>query len=338
MKIRKMGRTGLKVSKYCLGTMTFGPEGWGCDEATAKKIFDKFADAGGNFVDTANIYGLGLSEEITGRIIKEKRQQVVLATKCVAPMGNGPNDMGGSRKHILDSIDASLKRLGTDYVDLYQVHGFDTTTPIDETMRALDDCVRAGKVRYLGCSNYAAWQIAKSNAIAKEMGGARFDCSQPQYSLICRGIEYEHLPYCREEGIGVIPWSPLGGGILTGKVRRGRQAPDGTRAALGPSVQALLTEKNYEIAEAVAGVAERLGKTSSQIALAWTADRRGITSPIFGARTMEQIDDNLGAADVELDEESKTLLKEVSALPSIYPYNQGARRREIKKAMNLEDV
>lgn len=336
MKNRKLGRTGLKVSKFCLGAMTFGPKEWGCDEATAQRIFDRFFDAGGNFIDTANIYGLGLSEEITGRIIKEKRQQTVLATKCVAPMGRGPNDMGGSRKHILDAIDDSLRRLKTDYVDLYQVHGFDSTTPIDETMRALDDCVRAGKVRYIGCSNYTAWQMAKSNAIAASMNGARFDCSQPQYSLICRGIEYEHLPYCREEGIGVLPWSPLGGGVLTGKVRRDQPAPDGSRAALGPSVQALLTEKNYEIAETVARVADRLGKTSSQIALAWTADRRGVTSPIFGARTMEQIEDNLGAATVEFDEESRNTLNEVSAPPKLYPYDRGAREREIRATLNLE--
>ncbi len=337
MKIRAMGRTGLKVSKYCLGTMTFGPKEWGCDEATAQRILDEFVGAGGNFVDTANIYGLGLSEEITGRIIKDKRKQIVLATKCVAPMGRGPNDMGASRKHILDSIDDSLRRLGTDYVDLYQVHGFDSITPIEETMRALDDCVRSGKVRYIGCSNYTAWQIAKSNAIAREMGGARFDCSQPEYSLISRGIEYEHTPFCRNEGIGVIPYSPLGGGILTGKVRRDQAAPDGSRAAMGPSVKALLTDKNYEIAETLIRVAKRMDKTPSQVALAWTAEQKGITSPIIGARTVDQIRDNLGALDVEFDDDARQELHDVSALPAIYPYNREARVREIRAMMNLED-
>ena len=226
MKIRKLGRTGLKVSNLCLGAMTFGNSDWGCDEGTSRKLVDRFLDAGGNFIDTADVYSSGVSEEITGRAIAEKRQQVILATKVAGPMGGSPNDLGLSRKHILDGIDASLRRLGTDYIDVYQVHAYDPTSPLDETLRALDDCVRAGKVRYTGCSNYSAWQLMKATALARELGTARYDCLQPQYSLVCRYIEREHLPLCREEGIGVIPWSPLAGGLLTGKIRTQRNRND----------------------------------------------------------------------------------------------------------------
>ena len=235
MKLRKLGRTGLKVSNLCLGTMTFGNAAWGCDEPTSARIVARFLDAGGNFVDTADVYSTGVSEEITGRAIRNKRSQVILATKVAGPMGTTANDLGLSRKHILDAIDASLRRLGTDYLDLYQVHAYDPTTPLDETLRALDDCVRSGKVRYLGCSNFSAWQLMKATALARELGTARFDCLQPQYSLVCRSIEREHIPLCLEEGIGVIPWSPLGGGLLTGKFRKGGAAPEGSRAAVDPT-------------------------------------------------------------------------------------------------------
>ena len=207
MRIRKLGRTGLKVSNLCLGAMTFGHQQWGCDEPTSKAIVDRFVEAGGNFIDTADVYVGGVSEEITGRAIRDKRQSLVLATKVAGPMGGGPNDLGLSRKHILDAVEASLRRLGTDYIDLYQVHAYDPTTPLDETLRALDDCVRAGKVRYTGCSNYSAWQLMKANALARELGTARFDCLQPQYSLVCRSIEREHVPLCIEEGIGILPLS-----------------------------------------------------------------------------------------------------------------------------------
>ncbi len=337
MRMRKLGRTGLKVSNLCLGTMTFGNTQWGCDEATARKIVDRFLDAGGNFVDTADVYSAGASEEITGRAIREKRGQVVLATKVAGPMGSGPNDLGVSRKHILDAVEGSLRRLGTDYIDLYQVHAYDPTTPLDETVRALDDCVRRGLVRYVGCSNYSAWQLMKAVGLAGELGAARFDCLQPQYSLVCRYIEREHLPLCIEEGIGVIPWSPLGGGLLTGKVRRGSELPAGTRAAVDPMNRARFTsERNVEIAETVIGVAEGLGKTPSQVALAWVMRQPGVTSPIFGARTLEQLEDNLGAADLQLDAEIGKRLDEASALPLVYPYDFHERVRGMAGAMNLE--
>lgn len=338
MKNRRLGRTGLKVSKLCLGAMTFGAPEWGCDEATAKAIVDRFVDAGGSFIDTADVYSNGVSEEITGRLIGDKRQQIVLATKVAAPMGTGPNDVGLSRRHILDAVDASLRRLGTDYIDLYQVHGYDPTTPLDETLTALNDCVRAGKVRYLGCSNYSAWHIAKANALAKELGLARYDCLQPQYSLICRHIEREHLPLCREEGIGVIPWSPLGGGVLTGKVSRDQAPPEGSRAAMNPLVASILHDQTFDTVDAVVSVAQELGKTPSQVALAWAATQPGVTSPIFGARTLEQLEDNLGAADVVFEASQLQRLDEVSALPPAYPYDMQARTRELLAGLNLDET
>jgi aryl-alcohol dehydrogenase-like predicted oxidoreductase len=321
MKYRKLGRTGLKVSSLCLGTMTFGNTQWGCDEQTSTTIIDRFLGDGGNFIDTADVYNDGISEQITGRAIKEKRQQVILATKVAGPMGQGINDLGLSRKHILDSIDASLTRLGTDYVDLYQVHAFDPTTPLDETLRALDDCVRSGKVRYIGCSNYSAWQVMKANALAKEMGTARFDCLQPQYSLICRYIEREHIPLCVEEGIGVIPWSPLGGGMLTGKIRRGEVAPKGSRAAGDVNNLRYSSEHNLMVVEALLETAAANGISPSQLALAWCMQQPGVTSPIFGARNMEQLESNLAVADIELDESELGRLMEVSAPALIYPYD-----------------
>ncbi len=335
MKIRKLGRTGLKVSNLCLGAMTFGNKEWGCDEPTSKAIIHRFLDAGGNFVDTADVYSNGVSEEITGRAIKGKRQQVVLATKVAGPMGAGPNDLGLSRRHVLEGVDASLRRLGTDWIDLYQVHAYDPTTPLDETLRALDDCVRTGRVRYVGCSNYSAWQLMKATALARELGTARFDALQPQYSLACRTIEREHLPLCREEGIGVIPWSPLAGGLLTGKVRKGK-VNEGTRASIDPNWSRFRTEKNFEIAESVVRVAQSLGKTPSQVALAWVMSQPGITSPIFGARTLEQLEDNLGAVQVLLDEEARKRLEEVSALELVYPYDFHERVRAMTSQLVAE--
>jgi aryl-alcohol dehydrogenase-like predicted oxidoreductase len=337
MRIRKLGRTGLKVSNLCLGAMTFGNQQWGSDESTSKVIVDRFLEAGGNFIDTADIYSTGVSEEITGRAIRDKRQSLVLATKVAGPMGGGPNDLGLSCKHILDAVEASLRRLGTDYIDLYQVHAYDPTTPLDETLRALDDCVRSGKVRYTGCSNYSAWQLMKANALARELGTARFDCLQPQYSLVCRSIEREHLPLCIEEGIGVIPWSPLAGGLLTGKMGRGQAPPEGTRASVDTMNQERFSsEKNLEIAEIVAQVARAMGKTSSQVALAWVMRQPGITSPIFGARTLDQLEDNLGAAELALDEEAVKCLEEVSQLDLVYPYDFHVRVREMMGEQRLE--
>jgi len=336
MKLRKLGRTGLKVSNLCLGAMTFGNAQWGCDEGTSRKIVDRFLDAGGNFIDTADVYSNGVSEEITGRALRDRRHQVVLATKVAGPMGSGPNDLGLSRRHVLDAVDASLRRLGTDFIDLYQVHAYDPTTPLDETLRALDDCVRAGKVRYVGCSNYSAWQLMKANALARELGTSRYDSLQPQYSLVCRHIEREHLPLCREEGIGIVPWSPLGGGLLTGKMRKGAAPPSGSRAAVDPNNrERFAAARNLEIAEVVIGVAKRIGRTPSQVALAWVIQQPGVSSPIFGARTLEQLEDNLGAADLVLDAEALRVLDTASALELVYPYDFHVRVRGMMAAQGF---
>ncbi|MAZ45317.1 MAG: aldo/keto reductase [Gammaproteobacteria bacterium] len=320
MEIRRLGRTGLKVSKLCLGAMTFGNKDWGCDEKTSHQIVKEFLDAGGNFIDTADGYAAGVSEEITGRAIAKQRQSVVLATKVFAPMGAGPNDKGLSRKHILDAVDGSLRRLGTDYIDLYQVHGFDEQTPIDETLRALDDCVRSGRVRYIGCSNHFAWQLMKAIALSKELGVARYDCLQPQYSLVARAIEREIIPLCIDQGVGLIPYSPLAGGILTGKIRRGESPPKGTRADVNPFGGNFYTEeRKLNIAEEVANIAQDVGATPSAVALSWCTNQPGITSPIFGARSIEQLKDNLASVQLTLDEETNQRLESASAIPVEYP-------------------
>src|ERR1035441_5324748 len=234
MRIRLLGRTGLKVSEICLGTMTFGgvPGGQrvpGADEKESLAILNAYLDQGGNFIDTADGYADGRSEEILGRGLKGRRDGVVLATKVFFPAGSGSNHKGLSRKHILEGIEASLRRLQTEYIDLYQVHCFDSRTPLEETLSALDSLVKQGNVRYLGCSNFGAWQIAKALGISELHHYARFDCLQPQYSLACRSIEREILPLCRAEGLGVIAWSPLGGGFLSGKYRSGDAPPDASR-------------------------------------------------------------------------------------------------------------
>ncbi len=336
MKYRKLGRTGLKVSHLCLGTMTFGNKQWGCDETMAHAIIDRFLGDGGNFIDTADVYNDGVAEQITGHAIKEKRHQVILATKVAGPMGPGINDLGLSRKHIMDSIDASLQRLGTDYVDLYQVHAYDPTTPLDETLRALDDCVRAGKVRYIGCSNYSAWQLMKANGLAREMGTARFDCLQPQYSLICRYIEREHLPLCLEEGIGVIPWSPLGGGMLTGKIKPDEKAPQGSRAAGDINNPRYSSKHNLAVVAALLEAADALKVLPAQLALAWCMNQPGVTSPIFGARTMEQLESNLAAADLELNADDLGNLLDVSAPALIYPYDFHVQVKTIMEQFGLD--
>ena len=323
MEYRKLGRTGLMVSELCLGTMTFGNE---ADEQTSKSVTDRFVEAGGNFVDTANVYSRGISEEITGRVIRDYREDVVLATKFRFPMGEGPNDSGASRKHIISACEASLRRLDTDYIDLYQIHCWDNSSPIEETLSALDDLVRAGKVRYIGCSNFTGWQIEKSVRVSEREGLARFDCLQPQYSLVVRDIEHEVLPASREEGLGVIPWSPLAGGFLTGKYSREDAPPENTRmASWGDTWKRHATPKKFNIVDRVCEIANSRGKEPAQIALSWVKDRPGVTSPILGARNVEQLDKNLGVIGWSLEERELNLLEEVSTLSYAYPYNMIAR-------------
>lgn len=321
MELRPLGRTGISVSELCLGAMTFGRE---ADEATSRKMVDRFVDAGGNFVDTANVYSDGVSEEITGRALAGKREQVVLATKVRFKAGPGPNDVGLSRRHIRLAVENSLRRLGTDWIDLYQVHCWDNRAPLDETLSTLNDLVHEGKVCYLGASNYTAWQLAKSLGIAEGKRWTPFVSLQPEYSLITRDIERELLPLCRAENLAVLPWSPLAGGILTGKYRKDAALPEGTRG--GDTEEPItftykLDDRAWAIVEAVRKVAEETGKTAAQVALNWITNRPGVTSPIIGARNLEQLDDNLAAVGWRLDEEHWKALTWASAFPRGYPYD-----------------
>jgi aryl-alcohol dehydrogenase-like predicted oxidoreductase len=321
MELRPLGRTGIQVSELCLGAMTFGRE---ADEATSRRMVDRFLDAGGNFIDTADVYSEGLSEEITGRTIAARRDEIVLATKVRFATGPGPNDVGLSRRHIRLGIEASLRRLGTDWIDLYQVHCWDERTPLEETLSTLDDLVREGKVRYLGASNFAAWHLATALGLSARREWERFSSLQPEYSLITRDIERELLPLCRAEGLGVLPWSPLAGGILTGKYRRGEDLPTGTRG--GDADEPItftyrLDDRAWRIVDAVGKVAADLGKTSAQVALNWVVNQAGVTAPIIGARNLDQLEDNLAAVDFELDEQQRIALFWASAFPRGYPYD-----------------
>lgn len=331
MQYRRIGGTGLKVSELCLGCMTFGRES---SEDESNRIIDRFVEVGGNFLDTANVYAAGASEEIVGRALKHhRRDQVVLATKVRFNanlfMGKpvGPNEIGLSRAHIMSEVNNSLRRLQTDYIDLYQVHSWDFETPIEETMRALDDLVRAGKVRYLGASNFTAWQLMKSLWVSDKHALSRFDCLQPQYSLICRDVEREILPLCRSEKVGVIPWSPLGGGFLTGKYRSGQKPPEDARLTKMDIWNRLTNERNYRTLEAVEQIARERGRSISQVALAWVNQQPGISSVIYGARTVAQNDDNLGAIGFKLEKEELEALDKASALPiaTEYPFAMQAR-------------
>ena len=323
MQYRRLGSTGLMVSELCLGCMTFGRE---LDEVGSREIINRFLEAGGNFIDTADVYESGLSEEITGRAIKGgRRDEVVLGTKVRFPMGEGRNDVGLSRKHVISGCEASLRRLGTDYIDLYQVHLWDAVTPLEETLSALTDLVREGKVRYIGVSNFTGWQLMKSLYVSELKGFERFVSLQPQYSLVERNIEREVLPVCLEEGLGVIPWGPLGGGFLSGKYRRGENPPEDTRIAGAPdeyeeSWAKRNVERNWRTLDVVGEISEETGRSYAQIALNWLLRQEGITAPIIGARRLDQLEDNLRAAGWELSLEQVGRLSEASAIDDVYPY------------------
>ncbi|MCQ6560171.1 aldo/keto reductase [Paenibacillus mendelii] len=317
MQYRLLGRSGLAVSELCLGTMTFGNT---TNEADSIEMMNRFMEKGGNFLDTADVYVSGRSEEIVGKAIKNRRSEVVLATKVRMNTADHPNGAGISRKHIMDGIDASLKRLQTDYIDLYQVHVWDHATPIEETLRTLDDLVTSGKVRYIGCSNFFAWQLMKSLACSDANRYVRFISIQPQYSLVSREMDREMMSLCAEENVGIIPWAPLGGGFLTGRYTREEPTEGRLTSKVGESSWALRnTEKNFAVLDAVSDSARQLDKTPSQIALRWLLQRQGITSPIFGARTLEQFEDNMGAIGWSMPQELWDGLDEVSSLPSEYP-------------------
>jgi len=309
MKTVRMGRTGLRVSEICLGTMTFGYQ---CDEKTSFAIMNKAAEHGVNFIDTADVYPVppsvetaGRTEEIVGRWLKGQRDRYVLATKCRMKVGSGPNDEGLSRRHIIQAVDDSLRRLQTNYIDLYQPHAFDAETPIEETLRALDDLVRQGKICYLGCSNYSAWQVALALGVSAAHDWARFDCVQPRYNLLFRDIEAELLPLCRDQGVGVIAYNPLAGGFLTGKYQSLEPPPEKTRFSLGKTGD-LYRERYWQQAqlEAVQQLQQYFqprGKALIQVAIAWVLAQPGITSAIVGASKPDQLDGSLGAVNLTLD-------------------------------------
>lgn len=324
MDYRHVGRTGLKVSELCVGTQTFG---WGADEVAAFAMADQFVEAGGNFFDTSNTYNEGLSETILGSWLKSRgnRSRLVIATKVFFPAGDGPNDTGLSRKHIFEQIDASLRRLQTDYVDIYQTHCWDASTPIAETFEAMNDLVRAGKVRYLGASNFTPSQLVRVNMLCQQRCWSRIDCLQPEYSLLVRSTEWELLPVCREDGIGVIAWSPLAGGWLTGKYQRNQAPPPDSRVGRADrwddQPEQRENETTWNVIDALRAIAKDRGKTSSQVALNWLLRKQDVTAPIFGARTSAQLADNLGAVGWSLSPEEMERLDGVSAIPMPSPYS-----------------
>lgn len=322
MKYRYLGKSGLLVSRVCLGTMTFGTDGWGCDEKTSVALTRSFIEAGGNFIDTADLYAAGVSEEMTGKAIRPfNRNDIVLATKCWFRTSNTPNAKGLSRKHIMEACEASLKRLGTDFVDLYQLHGPDPHTPIEETMRAMDDLVRQGKVRYIGCSNLFAWQIVKANGAAERMGLERLVSGQYLYNLIIRDVEKEILPACADQGMGLICWSPLGSGMLTGKYRRGDQPDESSRIGQTAknSVPRYWHDRGFDAVEETVAVARELGKTPAQVALSWLLADRRVTAVIVGTTRIDQLHDNLVSGDWDLPSDVRERLDKASPFDHGYP-------------------
>jgi len=311
MEYRSLGRTGVQVSNLCLGCMMFGGK---ADEPTSFAIIDQAIEAGINFLDTANVYSRGRSEEVVGAALKRngKRHQIVLATKVHGRMADGdPNMAGNSRRHMIAQCEDSLRRLQTDYIDLYQIHRPQPSIPIDETLRALDDLIRAGKVRYIGTSTFAAWQVVESLWIAKELGLNRFVCEQPPYNLLDRRVECELLPMAQTYGIGIIPWSPLAGGLLTGKYHRDQPPPPDSRfgaVKTAPQLQQRWQERLFDVTEGLAPLAEAKGCSMAQLALAWCMHQPGVTSPIIGPRTVAQLQDNLGARDVVITDADRAAI------------------------------
>jgi len=323
MKYNTLGKTGLFVSKLCLGTMTFGGKGFWemigqLGQETVTHLVDRCLDAGINFFDTANIYSFGESERLLGLALKDNRKRVVLATKVRGRMSEDPNEVGLSRKHIFDQVHDSLKRLRTDYIDLYQIHGYDPFTPFEETLRALDDLVRQGKVRYIGASNLAAWQLMKAMGVSDRLGLARFDSLQAYYSIAGRDLERELGPLIQDQGLALMVWSPLAGGLLSGKYNREGGGPEGSRRASFdfPPVDKV---RAFKVIDVMRPIAKAHGVSVANIALAWLLHQDTVTSVIIGAKTLDQLEDNLNAVNIELSGHDLQLLDEVSALPPEYP-------------------
>ena len=326
MEYRNLGRTGLKVSEVCLGAMHFGGP---TDEQTSVRILDEFAEAGGTFIDTADVYNAGESEAVVGRWLKGRdRDAFVVATKVYGAMGDGPNDDGLSRKHILAAVEASLRRLGTDYIDLYYTHVWDTATPLEETLATLDTLVTSGKVRYLGASNVTGWQLQKAVDLARQNGYSAYSALQPLYNLLDRETEWELLAICRNEGLGVMPWSPLRAGWLAGRFRRGMEAPPEDTRVAAAAERGLLeawdyynNERTWNVLDALHDIAAESSKSVAQVALRWLIQTNPVTAPIIGPRTLEHYVDNVGAAGWSLTDDQLTRLTTVSEKPPVYPYD-----------------
>jgi aryl-alcohol dehydrogenase-like predicted oxidoreductase len=325
MHYRQLGRSGLRISTLTLGTMTFGGGGpfasvGSVDLDGARRQIDLCLDAGVNLVDTADVYSAGLSEELVGQALVGRRDRVLVATKARMPMGEGPNDAGLSRHHLIEGCEASLRRLRTDHIDLYQVHEWDGQTPLEETLDTLDTLVRSGKVRYIGCSNYAGWQLVKALGISDRLNLQRFVSQQIYYSLQARDAEYELVPAALDQGLGVLVWSPLAGGLLSGKYRRDAQPEEGRQLTDWNEPPVRDQEQLYDIVDALVEIGEAHGVSAAQVALAYTLGRPGVTSLIIGARKEEQLIDNLAAADLELSADERARLDAISAPPLLYPY------------------
>jgi aryl-alcohol dehydrogenase-like predicted oxidoreductase len=326
MEYRALGKSGLRVSVLTMGTMTFGGRGGfaqvgSTDLDQARRQVDMCLDAGINLIDTADVYSGGLAETILGEVLRGRRDDVLVATKVRMAMGRGPNDAGLSRHHVITGCEASLRRLGTDHIDLYQVHEWDGQTPLEETLRALDLLVQSGKVRYIGASNYAAWQLMKALGTSERLGLPQFVSQQIYYSLQGREAEYELVPLAVDQGLGILVWSPLAGGLLSGKYRRGQQPPEGSRHLTDWGEPPIYDQEGvYDIIEVLVKVAEQRGVSAAQVALAYTLAKSAVTSLVIGARSDEQLADNLAAADLTLSDDERAQLDAVSAPPLLYPY------------------
>jgi aryl-alcohol dehydrogenase-like predicted oxidoreductase len=325
MEYRQLGRSGLRISVLTLGTMTFGGRGdfantGATDVAGARRLIDVCVDAGINLLDTANMYSLGLSEEIIGEALGDKRSQMLLATKARMKVGDRPNDAGASRWHIIAECEKSLKRLRTDHLDLYFMHEWDGQTPLEETLEALDSLVRSGKVRYLGCSNYSGWHLMKALGVSERLGYQRFVSQQIHYSLQAREAEYELVPIAIDQGVGIMVWSPMAGGLLSGKYRRGQKPAEGRHLKDWGEPPVRNEEQLYQIVDVLVEIAGSRGISAAQVALAWLLGRPGIASLVIGARTEEQLVDNIAAAGVTLAQSERAKLDKASAPPLLYPY------------------
>jgi aryl-alcohol dehydrogenase-like predicted oxidoreductase len=326
MNLRFLGNSGIKVSELCFGTMTFGGQGYWesigkVDQAGANKLVGMALDGGINFFDTADVYSQGTSEELLGKALGNRRKEIILATKVRGKMGPGPNEVGLSRHHIIEGCNASLRRLGTDYIDLYQVHSFDPVTPLEETLDALNDLVHQGKVRYIGCSNFTGWQLMKALSISDNNAWVRFITLQAYYSLVCRDLELELVPLTQDQNLGILPWSPLAGGFLTGKYRRDQKPPEGARRSTSENVFLKFDEnKGYAIVDKLEKIAQAHNASITQAALNYLLRKPGVSSVIIGAKNAEQLADNLKTVNWEMTPDEVAHLDELSVPPRIYPY------------------